>query len=159
MGATDTTYYEFGFTGDGPAAGNGPCLRLWTEGASYSNFLIFQEVTLEAGIDYKISGAFCDITPDGGVQNFWCEFDVSPEAPVEGVDYKPPAGANSDILLSFNTWTDPTCGPEVDGTFQGDACGGQNIEECPGIDVPSGIYFYRLKSAAFTAAGKMMLLR
>jgi hypothetical protein len=121
VGATDTTYYEFGYTGDGPANGSGPCLRVWTEAGSYSNILFWQAVTLEAGKEYQVSGAFCDIT-DGGVQNFWCEFNISAEAPVEGVDWTPPAGANTDIFLAFNTWTDATCGPETDGTFEDDAC-------------------------------------
>jgi hypothetical protein len=124
---TDTTYYEFGYTDDGPAFGSGPCLRVWIESAGYSNILFWQEVTLEAGIEYLLSGAFCDIT-DGGVVNFWCEFNVSPEGPVDSVDWTPPAGTNTDICMSFNTWTDPTCGPEVDGTFQDDACGGQNTD-------------------------------
>jgi hypothetical protein len=142
MGATDPTVCEFGFTGDTPAFGDGPCLYLQAGPTTYSNILIWQAVTLEGGKAYQLSGAFKDISLDG-VQFFWGEFYMSLEEPVDSVDWTPPAGGNTDDYLSFNTWTG--CGAGVDGTFQADACDGmgEDIYVVPdSIDVGEPVTVY-----------------
>lgn len=112
---------EFGVDdGMGPAQGEGAYLNIYGEADTYINILIWQELTLQAGTTYELTGAFKDLT-DGDLQNYWCELYLSTEAPVADADWTPPGGANTDDRLAFNTWDG--CGPSVDGTFQDDGCG------------------------------------
>ena len=103
---------DFGIDdGNGPAMGEGPYLEIYNEHDQYVNVLVWQELTLKAGTTYELSGAFKDMT-GGALKTFWCELYLSLETPVEDADYTPPAGGNTDDLMSFNTWTG--CGPNVD---------------------------------------------
>jgi len=113
--------YEFNFTADLPINGEGGCLNVYSPPTNYTNILFWQELTLQGGKTYELNGAFKDNSPD--LQNFWGELYLSLEEPVDGADWKPPAGANTDIYLSMNTWEG--CGPGYDGTFQDGYCKGQ----------------------------------
>jgi hypothetical protein len=126
MGGDTPTAYEFGFAAEGPQYGNGPCLYVYTENpTTYTNILFWQAVTVEVGKTYRLSGAFKDITLDGiQPSTFWCEYYLASDEPVDGEDWAPPAGANSDQYLAFDSWTEG-CATFVDGTFQDDGCGGK----------------------------------
>jgi hypothetical protein len=117
--------YEFNFTDDTPSAGSGGCLWVAGETTNEINILFWQEVTFVGGATYTISGAFKDMT-GGALDQFWCDVVLSPEAPVEGVNYRPPNDTNGDIRVSMNTWA--SCGSGTDGTFQDDGCSGSSAE-------------------------------
>ena len=54
---------DFGIDdGNGPAMGEGPYLEIYNEHDQYVNVLIWQELTLQAGTTYVLSGAFKDMT-------------------------------------------------------------------------------------------------
>ena len=121
MGSNSPSEAEFREDdGEGPLAGAGAYLECLGED-TYTNILVWQELTLVAGTAYEFSGAFKDMT-DGELQGLWAEIYLSLEEPVDGVDYAPPGGANEDILISFSSW-DEACLPTVDSTFQDHACG------------------------------------
>ena len=124
MGSNDPSEYEFGFTADTCLFGSGPCLDVF--GASgYTNILFWQELKLVAGHTYEANAAFKHLAGDVNL-GFWCQYYISTEGPPEeGVDYKPPEGANTDISLGFNSWSGCS-GDGVDGTFQDDGCDGLN---------------------------------
>jgi hypothetical protein len=147
---------DFGIDdGNGPAMGEGPYLEIYNEHDQYVNVLIWQELTLQAGTTYVLSGAFKDMT-GGGLMNYWCELYLSTEAPVEDADYTPPAGGNTDDLMSFNTWNG--CGPGVDGTFQDDACGDKSTEYTPPGDAGTDVtVYFGIKTGVYPDAGVVTL--
>jgi len=118
---------EFNYTADTCAYGRGGCLHLFGT-STYANILIWQAVTLECGKTYEIKSAFREL--NGSPVNEWVQIYISTEMPVEAADWKPPAGANTDRYLGFNTWVDGTWGG-LDGTFQEDGLekdDGQKVE-------------------------------
>jgi hypothetical protein len=115
-GTTPSTV-EFNYKTDTCAAGRGGCLHMFGTG-TYTNTLVWQAVSLACGKTYELNAAFKELTGDATVGT-WAQLIVSTEMPVEGTDYKPPAGANTDRLLGFNSWVDQTWGG-LDGTFQVD---------------------------------------
>jgi len=132
QGADFPTVFEFNYTAVVPQFGQGGCLRASGNNDAYTNGLLWTDLKLTSGKTYDVNAAFKHVSGEinGGI---WVELDLSLEPPVEGVDYKPPAGANTDILISFNSWSG--CGgQDVDGTFKADACGGtgQTLYTCPG---------------------------
>ncbi|OGC02787.1 hypothetical protein A2V82_15175 [candidate division KSB1 bacterium RBG_16_48_16] len=151
MGSTDEPDFEFNYKLDTLAAGSGGCLNVYGGSASYTNLLFWQELTLVAGQTYKISGAFRDLSRE--LSNFWCQIYISTEAPVDGVDWTPLAGANSDMRLSFNTWNG--CGPGVDGTFQDNSCEGSGpLYTTPGDSGQDVTVYYGLKIGVWTDSGE-----
>jgi hypothetical protein len=139
--------------GYGPSAGNGPYLFISGQNTSYMNCLVWQALTLKAGTTYKLSGAFRDITPlvtDGTMKDFWSELFLSLEEPVDGVDYTAPAGANTDDKMSFNTWSG--CGPDVDGTWEGNSCasGHQTTYKVPGTAGEDVTVYFSIKTGFWT---------
>ena len=150
MGSNDPSEYEFGFTADTCLFGSGPCLDVF--GASgYTNILFWQELKLVAGNTYQASGAFKHLSGDVNL-GFWCQFYISTDGPpVEGVDYKPPADANTDIPLGFNSWSGCS-GDGVDGTFQDDGCDGLNnpLWIAPGTPGDSVIVYLGVKMGVWS---------
>jgi hypothetical protein len=134
--------------GLGPAAGNGPYLFLTGED-TYTNILVWQVLALEAGKTYQFSGAFKDLT-GGALQGLWSEIYLSLEEPIEGTDYTPPAGANTDILMNFSSWD--SCGPNVDGTFQDNACG-TPFYTAPGNPGEMVTIYFGVKTGVWSDAG------
>ena len=113
--------YEFGYTVDGPSAGSDGCFHMNYTG-QYCQVLIFQELTLKAGVEYTVTGAFKGVT-----DSFWGELLIGTSVPIEGIDWKPKYGEDNvdAVAYGFNTWGGDTwdgCGENVDGTFQDDAC-------------------------------------
>ena len=92
--------YQFNFTEAGPSAGEGGCLWVYGGTTQEINVLFWQEVTLLGGATYEISGAFMDLT-GGALDQFWTDIDLSTEAPVDGVNYRPLNDANTDIRVSM----------------------------------------------------------
>jgi len=135
--------------GEGPAMGEGPYLEVYAEFDQYVNCLVWQTLTLEAGATYNLSGAFKDLT-GGALTDFWSELFLSLEEPVDGVDYTPPNGGNTDDKLSFNTWSG--CGPNVDGTYQDDACGSGGHTEyvAPGETGEMVTVYFGIKTGFYT---------
>ncbi len=136
--------YEFGYTVDGPTAGSDGCFYMNYTG-QYCQVLIFQEITLKAGVEYTVTGAFKGVT-----QSFWSEILIGTQTPIDGIDWKPKTGDNEDaIAYAFNTWEG--CGEDVDGTFQDDAC----VSLLPSPYVPAGdagsdvLVYFGVKSGVY----------
>ena len=149
MASTDPAAVEFNYTADRPAAGSGGCLHV--SGASTnSNVLVYQELTLKAGVTYELTGAFKDLGGDNG-NGFWSQLYMSTEPPVEGVDWKPPAGANTDYNLGFNSWSGCS-GAGVDGTFQDNGCDGKNTRfyTAPGEAGRDVIAYFGVKTGVWS---------
>ena len=127
MGSNDMSEVEFGYSEAVPTFGDGGCLRIWGGPSDYTNVLVWQEVDLIGGVEYQISCAFLDLTDDNlpEPEGFWSQIYLSEEEPVEGTDWTPPDGANTEIYLGFNSWSGCS-GSGVDGTFEADACDGKN---------------------------------
>ncbi len=115
-GADPDASYDFNYTDDGPAAGEGPALRF--SGDLDSHEILFQSMMLQQGIRYSIAGAVKDISGTDLSCN-WCQVYVSAEEPVEGTDYTP----NADRYLTFDSWEGDGAytGAGIDGTFEDDA--------------------------------------
>jgi hypothetical protein len=155
LNSTFPVSYEMAYTElDGPSRGDGPFLFVYGEGTVYFNILFWQALTLKAGAKYTLTGAFRDYTPafwGVDMNQFWCELNISAEAPVEGADWTPPGGANTDIQLTFNTWTG--CGPGVDGTFQDNGCGGKgSLYTAPGEGGADTTIYFGIKTGIWTDA-------
>jgi hypothetical protein len=158
-GTTPSTA-EFNYTADTCAFGKGGCLHLSGVG-TYSNILVWQAVTLEGAKTYEISGAFRELTGDTSPEGTWVQIYISTEMPVEGTDYKPPAGANTDRYVGFNSWVDKTWGG-IDGTFQEDGLekdDGQKIEfyTAPGNAGESVEAYFGIKAGVWSGAAELVL--
>jgi len=135
--------YEFGYTTDGPEAGSDGCFHFSYTG-NYAQVTIFQEITLKAGLEYTVTGAFKGVT-----NSFWAEILIGTSTPIEGLDWKPKAGEVDAIAYAFNTWEG--CGEDVDGTFQDDGC----VALLPSPYVPAGdagtdvVVFFGVKSGVY----------
>jgi hypothetical protein len=119
--------YEFGYTDDTPAQGDGGSLMVSGEitgnpGNQLANIVFYQEITVVGGETYFFDAAFKDVD---GVHQFWAEVSILPDAPEVGEDW-------GDHFSGFNTWGG--CGPDVDGTFSEDGCEGEgdNLWTAPG---------------------------
>jgi hypothetical protein len=140
MGSNEPSVAEFNYTDDRPAAGSGGCLHLFGS-SSYTNILVYQEVTLTGGVTYELSGAFKELSGDATGGN-WVQLYLSTEPPIAGTDWKPPGGANSDRFLGFNSWVDPSWS-DLDGTFESDGLDKDDGQKTnlvtvlgdPGVDV------------------------
>ncbi len=139
--------YAFGYTDDKPTAGSGGCFHMSYTG-QYCNLLIYQEITLKAGVAYTVTAAFKGVTE---ASSFWSELLIGTSMPVDGIDYKPKWGDdNVDAMAyAFNTWED--CELVVDGTFQDDAC----VANLPSPYVPEGeagadvLVYFGIKSGVY----------
>ena len=141
--------YEFNFTDDKPAEGIGGCLWVYGGTTQEINILFWQEITLVGGNSYEIAGAFKDMT-GGALNQFWTDVILSPEAPVEGVNYRPPNDTNGDIRVSMNTWSG--CGSGTDGTFQDDGCSGTGALFTLPDSIPVGeeiAYYFGIKPGVY----------
>ena len=150
MGSNDWSVHEFGYAADTCLFGKGPCLYVF--GASgYTNILFWQELKLVAGNTYEADAVFKHLAGDLNL-GFWCQYYISTEGPPEeGVDYKPPAGANTDISLGFNSWSGCS-GDGIDGTFAGDGCDGLNnpLWIAPGTPGDSVIVYLGIKMGVWS---------
>jgi hypothetical protein len=115
----DTLTANFNYTDDGPTAGEGPALSLTGDGDAHG--LVFQQVDLIAGATYAIYGGFKDVS-SGDMSCNWCQIYISPEAPVDGQDYNPLEGSDSDRYIGFDSWSGGYAysGAGLDGTFEDD---------------------------------------
>jgi hypothetical protein len=131
----EASEYEFNLVGDGPAEGQGGFLEVTASGTQETDILFYQEVTLIAGNQYELKGAFKDL--QGTINQFWCEvlYDTVPPPPADSGDF------GGILIVGFNTWDGTVAG--VDGTFQDDfAKGESNIFTAPGDSgMPVTIYF------------------
>ena len=62
----NTVTTEFGYTGDKPSAGVEGCLHLvgsntGTDGGNLTNFMVYQQVTIQRGAEYNLDFAYKDI--------------------------------------------------------------------------------------------------
>jgi hypothetical protein len=148
VGSPNPPVFEFDYTNDVPAMGQGGCLHITATGNDWIGGLLWTDMQLTAGITYEVNAAFKHLS--GSINSgFWCELYMSLEEPVDGADYKPEGGSNSDILISFNSWSG--CGGEgVDGTFKDDACAGQNttLYTVPGTAGETVTVYFGLKCGA-----------
>ncbi|MBN1478783.1 T9SS type A sorting domain-containing protein [candidate division KSB1 bacterium] len=127
MGSNEPSEAVFGYTENVPSFGEGGCLRVFGGPSDYTNILVWQEVELIGGVEYQINAAFLDLTDDNlpEPEGFWSQIYLSEEEPIDGTDWTPPNGSNSEIYLGFNSWSGCS-GSGIDGTFAADACDGKN---------------------------------
>lgn len=127
MGSNEPSEAVFGYAERVPTFGEGGCLRVFGGPSGYTNILVWQEVELIGGVEYKINAAFLDLTDDNlpEPEGFWSQIYLSEEEPIDGTDWTPPAGSNSEVYLGFNSWSGCS-GSGIDGTYAADACDGKN---------------------------------
>jgi hypothetical protein len=115
-GAAADATFDFNYTDDGPSAGEGAALRV--SGGTDAHELLYQTVTVQKGVSYRIAGAIKDISGTALSCN-WLQIYASSEDPVEGTDYQP----NEYRFLTFDTWEGGGAysGAGIDGTFEDDA--------------------------------------
>ena len=110
----DLPDYQFNYTDDTPAEGKGGNLRIRATVSQEADVFFYQPVTLIAGEEYTVSGAFRDLGEN--VFQFWASLCYVLEEPVDG------APLTEDTIIGFNTWAEPAAG--LDGTFQDDFSAG-----------------------------------
>ncbi|MBN1416079.1 MAG: T9SS type A sorting domain-containing protein [Bacteroidales bacterium] len=124
QGADNTVTYEFNYTAEKPMAGAGGCLHVTgtntgTGDGKLTNFMFYQQVTLQGGVSYAFDLAYKDVRTN----NYWFEAYAGPNEPAVGSDYGTAQGA---IFLGgwkSNNWVPSEClTDEFDGTFLQDAC-------------------------------------
>ena len=149
MGGNEPSEVVFGYTEATPSFGDGACLRIFGGPSDYANILVWQEVDLIGGVEYEISLAFLDLTDDNlpEPEGFWSQIYLSEEEPVDGTDWTPAGGSNSEMYLGFNSWSDCS-GSGIDGTYEADACDGRNesIFVAPGEPGQPVLIFVGLKT-------------
>jgi hypothetical protein len=123
MNAGNTVEYIFGYTSDKPIAGTDGCLymsgtNLGTADDPLTNFMFYQQVTLQRGVTYTFDGAYKDVR----TSSFWTEVYVGGNEPAEGADYGSGEGAVLVSGFKSTNWEAQCPSDEFDGTFQADAC-------------------------------------
>lgn len=116
--ADDVVEHEFGYTEDAPSAGEGGCFHSSGSTDGDINFLIYQEVYLQGGVEYVCNLAYKNTIDFNGS---WNEIFIGEVEPVEGTDYTPDTPAT---LLGGWKWSDweSGCTDIVDGTLADDNC-------------------------------------
>jgi hypothetical protein len=102
----------WGYTTDSPQFGNSGCLRLvgTKPATSFTNFCVYQKVSLQADKTYEYDLAFKDISAE--CKEAWIEVYLGSSEPVSGTDY---TEGKIGLLSSWN----PTVTPlDKDITFQ-----------------------------------------
>ena len=127
--ANNTTIYEFNYTIDKPTAGTGGCLHVsetntGTTGGVLTNFMFYQQVTLQGGVPYTFDLAYKDIRDSC----YWFEAYVGPNEPAVGSDYGTAQGAIFIGGWKSTNWATECPDGTFDGTFVETACinGGTN---------------------------------
>lgn len=119
----NTVTYTFGYTDDKPSAGTGGCLYVTGTNAGtaenpLTNFIFYQQVTLQKGITYTFDGAY----KDNRTNNYWTEVYWGGKEPEIGSDY----GTDQDAVFvsgfKSTNWETNCTSDVFDGTFQKDAC-------------------------------------
>ncbi len=129
LDAGNTVEFEFNYTEDGPTAGAWGCLRVagtntGTSGGNLTNYMFYQEVTLQRGVEYTFNCAYKDVRTN----NYWFEVWVGGNEPADGSDY----GADQKAMLvggyKSTNWESKCPADIFDGIFLETACtpGGTN---------------------------------
>ena len=115
------TTFTFNYTGTGPAAGEGPCLRIQCGPALTTNTLTYcvayQAVDLEAGKTYHLDGAWKTLIDSGDYGYALQVFmgDAPPPAPAPGGWWP-----DTDLYVEKNTWSTAAWGHERDHDYNFD---------------------------------------
>jgi len=122
-GADNTVTYEFSFSDDRPSAGINGCLHVvgtntGTGDGQGTNFMFYQQVTLQRGVAYTFDMAYKDVRTN----NYWLEAYVGPNEPEVGGDYGTANGAYFIGGWKSINWATECPGDEFDGTFVETAC-------------------------------------
>jgi hypothetical protein len=122
-GADNTVEYEFNYTGDKPSEGDGGCLYITgtntgTGDGQGTNFMFYQQVTLQRGVAYTFDLAYKDLRTN----NYWFEAYVGPNEPEVGGDYGTANGAYFIGGWKSTNWEVACPADEFDGTFVETAC-------------------------------------
>jgi hypothetical protein len=123
-GADNSVTYEFNYTGDKPTAGVGGCLYIagtntGTGDGQGTNFMFYQQVTLQYGVPYTFDLAYKDVRTN----NFWFETYIGPNEPTVGSDYGAAQGATFMGGWKSSNWESINCpGDQWDGTLLLDGC-------------------------------------
>ena len=127
----------WGYTAETPQYGNTGCLRVvgTKPTTGFTNFCVYQKVSLQADKTYKYDLAFKDISE--GCQEAWVEIYLGSSEPVSGTDY---TEGKIGLLSSWN----PTLTPlDKDMTFQSAAGDVKNFI-CP----ESKDYYFVIKAGS-----------
>jgi hypothetical protein len=123
MDAGNTVEFEFYYTDEIPSTGSDGCLRVTgtntgTSGGNLTNFMFYQQVTLQRGVAYTFNCAY----KDKRTNNYWFEVWVGGIEPAEGADYRTNEGATFIGGYKSSNWA-PECTMDVfNGNFLGTAC-------------------------------------
>ena len=145
----DVATVEFGYTADGPSAGDGIGLHITSSITQNTNVLVFQAVTVKSGKTYQVSAAFkvLDIIM-GETDGRWSELYIDPEAPVEGSDWVPPNGSNIPLMAFYGCFVEG-----IDGTYQDDGCNfrgpNTNLYVAPGDNGDIILVYIGIKTGGF----------
>ncbi len=112
--AKDTGTYEFNYTADVPAAGEGGCYRVTAAGQAAN--MLWQPVTIVPGHQYKLEGAYKYLA-DTAV-NVWVEYFLTRIKPHGGGDTVT-GEISTGIGYGMNTWAGAN-NVNFEGTFQDD---------------------------------------
>jgi Secretion system C-terminal sorting domain len=122
-GADNTVTYEFNYTGDKPTAGVGGCLYVvgtntGTGNGQGTNFMFYQQVTLQCGVPYTFDLAYKDVR----TEKYWFEAYVGGPEPTVGSDYAAGTGIIKIGGWKWSGWETSCTSDEFDDTFVQTAC-------------------------------------
>jgi hypothetical protein len=123
MDADNSVNFEFNYTGDKPTAGVGGCLYVsgsntGNTGGNLTNFMFYQQVTLQGGVPYTFDCAYKDVRTN----NYWFEVYIGPNEPAVGSDYTTAQGAHFLGGYKSTNWEVNCPGDAFDATFLETAC-------------------------------------
>jgi hypothetical protein len=122
-GADNTVDYEFDFTGDKPSAGVGGCLYVvgsntGTGDGQGTNFMFYQQVTLQCGVPYTFDLAYKDVRTNC----YWFEAYVGGPEPAVGGDYSAGEGITFIGGWKSTNWEQSCHSDAFDATLADSAC-------------------------------------
>lgn len=122
-GADNSVEFEFNYTGDKPTAGVGGCLYVTgsntgTGDGQGTNFMFYQQVTLQCGVPYTFDLAYKDVRSE----KYWFEAYVGGPEPAVGGDYSAGAGILKIGGWKWSGWETSCSSDEFDDTFIETAC-------------------------------------
>lgn len=102
----------FDYGDDGPAKGEGGCLRVSGDGRAF----IYQKVTLTPGKSYELSVAFKAVSGDDVYQNYWNEVNLVKNEPFVDADHGDTGASKGEFQLGQHYWKSLKGGTTGDST-------------------------------------------
>jgi hypothetical protein len=149
--AKDTGIYQFNYTGDVPAAGQGGCYHVKAAGQAAN--MLWQKVTIIPGHKYELTGAYKYLA-DTAI-NVWVEFFITRIKPV-GRNDSVSGEIATGLGYGMNTWNKADT-VNLDGTFQDNFMLSPNTRTSTVFEIPDTVtqteWYVAVKAGCWNSLG------